>query len=344
MKLFLSLALLIANISFGYPQAIVHGYQNCVTCHATNDGGDTLRDYGRGMSEAFMSTFSNEGEAREFLGLGEADWIDLGFDYRNLEVTNVNTLAKDKFPMYSTAQLVIRHAGLSVLVSAGRYGRDRDYQTRQYWVNYNVNSNGHSLDFKLGYWLPVAGLGSNNHDLFIKKAQGFGRGQERFIRQVSYLNGWFEVRQLTAYRDFQLKKRDDNFLSVKSEKPAEDYLELKFKKIEGIDFGIHRRTEAGEKTLEGFSLRLGKGRAYLLGQSDQNPKTRVKTSYLRTGLYVFQGFDAYLERQTLESTAGLQEIKAVGFSWMFRPRLEYEGSLSQFADTQSYIGSMKLWL
>lgn len=344
MKTFLLAVLLLADQAMGYPQTIVHGYQNCVTCHATNDGADTLNDYGRGMSEAFMATFAREGEAREFLGLGEVDWLDLGFDYRSMEIRNVDTKATNKFHMYSVPQLVLRHAGLSVAGSFGSYGNVRTHQSRHYWVNYNVNFDGHSLDGKFGYWLPVVGLGSNNHDLAIKKAQGFGRGQERFVRQLSYLNRWFEVRQITAYKDFDLQKRDDNFLALKSQTPPEQYLEFKFKRIEGIDFGLHRRSEDGIATLQGFSLRLGKGRTYLLGQMDQNPKTKVKTSYLRTGLFVFRGFDAYYERGTMESIAGLSESKTIGFSWMIRPRFEYEASLSEARLQRNFIGSLKLWL
>lgn len=335
---------MLAKRGYCYPQTIVHGYQNCVTCHATNDGGDTLRDYGRGMAEAFMSTFAREGEARELLGLGEIDWLDLGLDYRSMRLKNVDTGASDSFPMYTAFQLVVRHGGLSILSSYGSYGRERTNQTRQYFLGYHFDHSGHNLDFKLGYWLPNIGIGTNNHQLYIKKAQGLGRGQERFGRQVSYLNSWFELRYLEAYQDFTLQKRDDNLLAVNSETAPEQYLEFKFKKIEGIDLGFHARGQASETTLQGASIRLGKGRNYLLGQSDLNPKTNIKTSYLRTGMYLFQGFDAYFERETLETAKGLEENKAVGFAWMLRPRIEYEASLSQSLQGRNFTGSMKLWL
>lgn len=343
-RIFLLAALLISEIAVCYPQTIVHGYQNCVTCHATNDGGDTLRDYGRGMSEAFMSSFAREGEAREFLGLGEIDALDFGFDYRNLEVRNVDTKTSAGFEMYKVGQLVFRHAGLSISGSYGSFGSQRKIETRQYFLGYHLGDYGHNVDIKLGYFMPSVGIGLNDHDLYIKKSQGFGRGQERFVRQVSYLNSWFELKYLEAYRDFNLQKRDDNILAVKSESAPEQYLEFKFKKIEGIDLGLHARGQAGETTLEGGSIRLGKGRTYLLGQMDQNPKTKLQASYLRTGVFLFRGFDGYFQRQTLETIKGLEEIKTVGFAWMIRPRLEYEASLSQSIEGRNFIGSAKLWL
>lgn len=343
-KIFWLAALLLAESAVCYPQTIVHGYQNCVSCHATNDGGDTLRDYGRAMSEAFMSTFAHEGEARELLGLGEIDALDFGLDYRNIEVKNVNTKISNGFEMYKVGQLVFRHAGLSISGSYGSFGRERKIETRQYFLGYHLDHSGHNLDVKLGYWMPTIGLGSNNHDLYIKKAQGLGRGQERFGRQVSYLNSWFELKYLEAYKDFSLQKRSDNVLALKSETAPEQYLEIKFKKIEGIDFGLYARGQAGNTTLQGASIRLGKGRTYLLGEMNQNPKTKLQASYLRTGAFLFRGFDGYFERQTLETTKGLEETKAVGFAWMLRPRLEYEASLSQSIQGRNFIGSAKLWL
>lgn len=335
---------MISELAVCYPQTIVHGYQNCVTCHTTNDGGDTLNDYGRGMSEAFMATWAKDGEAREMLGLGELKWLDLGLDYRTLDIRNLDTGARDEFHMYTTGQLVIRHAGLTLSSSLGLYGHDTSYQTRNYFLGYHADDDGHNVDFKLGYFMPVVGLGTNNHDLFIKKAQGFGRGQEKFVAQLSYLNSWFELRYLTAYQDFTTEKREDNFLGINAEAPPAVYYEIKFKKIEGIDAGAYLRTQGCHLSLAGASIRLGKGRSYVLGQYDQNSKDSKTTSYLRTGIFLFQGFDGYIERQTLETEAGLQEAKAIGFSWMIRPRFEYEAALSQSVQGRNFIGSLKLWL
>jgi len=341
---FLLAVLLIAETAFAYPQTILHGYQNCVTCHATNDGGDTLNDYGRAMSEEFMATYAREGEAREFLGLGSVDWMDLGLDYRSLGLTDVNTGKRDQFEMYTVGQLVLRHAGLSALVSYGRFGRDRVVETRQYWVNYRVDYNSHYLDFKLGYQLPVVGLGLNNHDLAIKKGNGLGRGQEKFVRQISWLNSWFELRYLLATSGFQFEQREDNFLETKYEDDPEVYLEGKFKRIEGIDFGLHTRRQAGKTTLQGFSVRAAKKKYYILMENDLNPVKQIRTRYVRTGFFPFRGLDIYFADDSAEIAQRITDIRSIGFAWMIRPRFEYEAAISQWEDQRMGTVSLKLWL
>jgi hypothetical protein len=296
------------------------------------------------MTEEFMATFAREGEAREFFGLAESDAIDLGLEYRNLKVTDAKTGKSDQFPMYSVGQLVVRHAGLSVLASAGYYGRDRTYQTRQWWVNYNVSADSHRLDFKLGYWLPVVGIGLNNHDLSIKKGQGFGRGQERFISQVSYGNRWLEGKIMMARKDIEIEKGEDNFPSNRSESPEEILGQLLFRRIEGFEFGLHGRQTDGKNSLQGFSTRLAKKKAYIFLQQDFDPLKQVRASYGRGGFFLIRGLDLYYEVDRLETKTTATDTRTLGFNWMLRPRFEYEGSYAQWREGSAYQTSLKVWL
>jgi hypothetical protein len=343
-KLLLCLALLITDIGLGYPQTIVHGYQTCVTCHASIDGGDTLNNYGRAMTEEFMATFAREGEAREFFGLAESDSVDLGIEYRNLRVQDAKTGKSDQFPMYSVGQLVLRHAGLSVLGSVGYFGRDRVRETRQWWVNYNVSSDAHRLDIKYGYWLPVVGLGSNNHDLAIKKGQGFGRGQERFVSQIAYSNRWFEAKAMLARSDIRIEKGEDNFPKNSSESPEEILGQFLFRRIEGLEVGLHGRQTDGVNTLQGFSTRIAKKKVYIFLQQDLDPKKQIRTTYGRLGWFIIRGLDLYYEVDRFESKSQAIDRRAFGFNWMLRPRLEYEGGYSQWLGESAWQTSLKLWM
>jgi len=338
------LALLIADTCLSYPGTIVHGYQTCITCHVSVDGGDALNDYGRAMTEEFMATFAREGEAREFLGLSESDSVDLGLDYRSMELVDAKTGKRDQFPMYAVGQLALRHAGLTVFGSAGYYGRDRTYQTRQYYVSYNVNSDSHRLDWKFGYWLPVIGIGLNNHDLAIKKGQGFGRGQEKFIAQMTYNSKWIEAKLMTTRRDIRIEKNEDNWPKNTSDNPEEILWQLSFKRIEGLDFAIHNRQTDGINTLQGYSLRVAKKHAYIFLQQDFDPAKVVRTAYGRMGFFPFRGLDLFYEYDAFESTQSNVARRGLGFSWMIRPRFEYEGAYSQWEEQAMYLTSLKLWM
>lgn len=338
------LALLIADIASGYPGTIVHGYQNCITCHVSVDGGDTLNNYGRAMTEEFMASFAREGEAREFLGMAESDTVDLGLHYRSMELIDARTGKRDQFPMYTVGQLAVRHAGLTLFGSAGYFGRDRTYQTRQYWMSYYVSSDSNRLDFKLGYWIPVLGIGLNNHDLSIKKGQGFGRGQEKFIAQVTYLGKWIEAKLMTARRDIVIVRNEDNWPKNTSDNPEELLWQLSFKKIEGLDFGIHNRQTDGINTLQGYSLRVAKSKAYIFLQQDFDPSKVVRTTYGRMGFFPFRGLDLFTEYDAFENAQTNVARRGLGFSWMIRPRFEYEGGYSQWDQQATYQTSLKLWL
>jgi len=338
----LFLALLIAELAFCYPQTIMHGYKTCVSCHVSTDGGDVLSDYGRAMTEQFMATFANEGEAREFLGLGSAKAIDLGLDYRNLRIqTNGKS---DQFPMYSVAAMAVRYHGITAFGSYGLYGRDRRPETRGYWIGYHGNAS-HNLDAKLGYFIPVVGLASNNHDLAIKKVNGLGREQERFVKQVQYRGPWIQVKYMMATEDLKVEgKNADNTVSQTGEKPPEYYVEARFNGVEGIDFGLHRRIVDGLVNFEGFSLRAGRRWFYVLAERDRQPLTDLRTDYARLGVFPFRGFDLWFEYQAVTARGTPIETRSYGYSWMIRPRLEFEGWLSVVQGQQIFMTSTKLWL
>lgn len=327
-----------------YPQTIVHGYSNCSTCHLTSDGGDVLNNYGRAMTEEFMATFAREGEAREFFGLAETDFLDLGVDYRSMRIQDADTGTSDQFHMYSVAQLALRHAGLSLFGSTGYFGRDRIHQTRNYGVGYHVDIDAHSLDFKLGYWIPAIGIQSNNHDLSIKKANGFGRGQEKFIGQVSWLNRWFESKVMITRSDINIVKNEDNFPKNDSKDKPEVIWDVKFKRIEKFEFGVHARIQDGIQTLLGHSIRISKGHAYIFLQQDFDQSKEILTAYGRFGFYPVRGLDLYFEHDQFENSLNSDIRRSIGFSWMIRPRFEYEGSGMQWGQRRFLQTSLKLWL
>lgn len=347
MKTFLFLALLIASdIGLSYPQTIMNGYKTCISCHITTDGGDTLSDYGRGMTEEFMSTFAREGEAQELFGLGSLDSIDLGLDYRTIRIQPDGQKAQ-QLQMYSVGQLAIRYYGLTGFGSYGYFGRNSRPETRSYGIAFHGNST-HNLDVKLGYFLPVVGLGTNNHDLAIKKANGLGREQERFVRQIAYRGPLIQVKYLMATRDLEIEGRnDDNTLKETREIPPEHYFQVNANGIvEGIDSGYHRRYESGLITLDGWALRAGKGRIYALIERDKQPQKGISTDYARLGLFPFRGLDLYFEYQALNAKGTRTESTSWGYSWMIRPRIEFEGWIMQSSQQRgkTLFSSMKLWM
>lgn len=297
------------------------------------------------MTEEFMASFAREGEAREFFGLGEADFLDLGIDYRSMRIQDAGTGESDQFHMYTVGQLALRHDGLSLFGSAGYFGRDREYQTRNYGVNYHVDIDTHSVDFKLGYWMPVVGIGLNNHDLSIKKAQGFGRGQEKFITQVTWLNRWFELKALQTRSDIEIVKGPDNFPKNEADDKPEYLLDLKLKRIEKFEFGLHTRVQDGVQTLIGYSTRISKGHAYIFLQQDIDQSKGILTDYGRFGFYPVRGLDLYFEQDQIKTSLNPEITRrSLGFSWMIRPRLEYEGTGMQWGQRRFYSTSLKLWI
>lgn len=318
---------------------------NCQTCHLTSDGGDVLRDYGRAMTEEFMATFARKGEAREFFGLAEADFIDLGIDYRSMGIQDADSGKSDQFHMYSVAQLALRHDGLSLFGSTGYFGRNRIHQTRNYGVNYHVQpADAHSLDFKLGYWIPAIGIQSNNHDLSIKKANGFGRGTEKFIGQVTWLNRWFELKAMIARSDINIVKDDNNWPTNETKDKPEFIWDAKFKRIEKFEIGVHARVQDGIQTLLGYSMRISKGHAYIFLQHDIDQSKGFLTGYARFGFFPVRGLDLYYQHDQIESSLNSEIRESLGFSWMIRPRFELEGEGMQWGERKLLQTSLKLWL
>jgi len=296
------------------------------------------------MTEEFMASFAREGEAREFFGLGEADFLDLGIDYRSMEIRDADTGQRDNFHMYTVGQLALRHDGLSLFGSAGYFGRDRVYQTRNYGVNYHVDIDTHSLAFKLGYWIPAIGIQSNNHDLSIKKANGFGRGSEKFIGQVTWLNRWFESKVMIAHSDIDIVKGKDNFPKNDADDKPELIWDVKLKRIEKFEFGVHARVQDGIQTLLGYSTRISKGHAYIFLQQDSDQSKGILTSYGRFGFFPVRGLDLYFEQDQLETSLNSDIRRMLGFSWMIRPRFEYEGQGMQWGQKRYLQTSLKLWM
>src|SRR4051812_8329460 len=108
MCLFLVL-FLVSTTAFAYPDFIGYGYNACITCHYSGQGGGALNDYGRALfaseiaaRDVFPAKMEDEEIAAKsgFLGSRELPWwIRPGLKYRGLWFqSNLGSTAKtDKF-------------------------------------------------------------------------------------------------------------------------------------------------------------------------------------------------------------------------------------------------------
>lgn len=337
MKKFVFLFLLISQNIYSYPTTITK-YRTCKTCHLTASGGTILNDYGRGMSEAFMSTWSTEDEAREFF-IDDSSSFDWGMDYRHLTLSGGRLGSPVNFPMVLDFDGAIHvNPKLTLVGSIGYYGSERVLESRE---NYGQLELFKTSTLRFGYFISNLGINTNDHSLAIKRIAGLSRGSETYNIELWNLNDWFQTFYTVSSKEFYIENGDKNFYRIATPDGSQAHrLRFSTVMVPKWEFGFNYLTSDDYK-MNGIFVKgsLFKDQYIFYERDVAENETAI---YARTGYFIFKGFDFFTEFDTYQNSVSRFTNLYFGFDWMVRPRIElsFKINLGQGEDQ----GQMHLWL
>lgn len=326
-----ALAAIWATDSSAFPELIRHGYDSCTTCHVSPAGGGALTPYGRGISEAVLSTWANEGEGNPGHGAlpPPPDWLMVGGDIRSVEVATKTDDAQTYtfVPMQADAELAVKIPqlpGITVDASVGEYGPDRQVQYRRNYIKADVDKH---LSLRVGHFTPAFGVNLPDHTTLTRESMGLGEGSESNNAEVAWVAPGGEMIGTFIYGASTTVTADP--ATGYNAPPADamtgaamrDAVYLGSSTQVGVSYlGISNFTQW--RQAYGAFVQSGiMTRAYVLAEYDRKYETG-KTSdlgLLKFGYEVHQGVMATLQADS----DGEEKEGRVGLQWWPRPHLEF---------------------
>lgn len=352
MKFTFALLLSLASVrAFAFPENTRHGYPSCAACHVSPTGGGVLTPYGRGASEAFMTTWSFEGEAEPDYGyLGIPDWLMLGGDQRGVAYTSRGPDGAFPGPTYIPMELSGELAVYSpwapnvVLdVQAGIYGPDRTLEYRRYYLKAMLSPN---VGVRAGRFLPAYGVNTPDHTTITRSALGLGEGAESYNGEAFWLAPKGEVfvdavfgQSSQAYLDSPQRVgtlRTDDYVGGTGR--AAVYTDSR--SSAGISAMSLRSFAGGKRDAVGVFAQQGlSDKAYLLTEADrlwERGSPAANLSMAKLGYEVVPGLLPYVMGEQLATHSSGR----VGAQWLPRPHWEVSAEL-RVADQDGFGGLPK---
>lgn len=307
--------ILICPLTYSYPTTIVKGYRTCISCHTTASGGTVLNDYGRSMASDFMSTFSKEDEAEDYLKN-----IDYRLNYRHLVIDNQsNTLS---FPMFLDGEVSLRTDRVTLNVSRGIYSRERIPETRQSFIQYQPFNN---FTVRAGYFMPTFGIMTNDHSLYIKKSNGLGRGSESYNLEIwLYKKNWFQSFFTVSAPSFRFTSTEENFYRLGTPIGNRFRAKIGLLPIKKTEIGFSFLWNVKELETYGFYAKSApfNNKFYTIGELDIGRSALQRMGYVRSGYFMWKGMDFFAELDSLQNDLENVNKLYIGLDWSIRPRFE----------------------
>ncbi len=331
MKILMTTLLFISIKAFAYPQTIIKDYQLCLTCHVSPGGGTALNGYGRSMASDFMATWAIKNEVREFVTY-DSPYVDYKATYRHLYLYSEEV--ETNFPMLADFELAL-HLGdiLTFDMSAGVYSRDLQPETRQ---NFILVKPFRFMTFRFGHFMPVMGLGTNDHSLSIKQTNGLGRGSESYSGEIWLY--WKRVGQLfltVSANDVSIKSNPTNTYDVNSETVAIKRMRSSAFIGTFAEVGINASGVSKPTTWGAFLKWSPFWTTYILAEVDHQIGSIQSASWIRVGGFPFKGMDVYM---SIDSYT--EKKKSIGLDWMIRPGFEISAS---YYDDETFMSQLHIW-
>lgn len=168
-----------------FPENVRQGYPTCGACHLAGTGGGILTLYGREKAQSSLSTFAHEEPLDEY-----PESVLVGGDFRYLSY-DYDGRHRD-FIMVARASLAINPLEpLWFVATAGQYGEASQLEYREMYARADVF--GDLLSIRAGRFMPVYGIGFDDHTLASRRLLGFGDGGERYAVEASTRTGVAEL-------------------------------------------------------------------------------------------------------------------------------------------------------
>ena len=295
-----------------------------------------LNDYGRAMAADFMSTWSVEDEAIEFIK-GESSSFDIGLDYRHLALQSKES-GFTHFPMLLDFDCAYHLGNLTLAGSVGYYSRNRIFESRE---NYGQLRLFQRTTIRAGYFMPTLGINTNDHSLSIKRIAGLSRGSESYNIELWDAGKYYEIFYTVSAPSFYLESADKNFYRLATQEGTQAHrLRISILPIKRHNVGLNFFTSEFAKMRGVFYQGSLFKKQYLF--YEYNFTENQGALYARFGYFLFRGFDLFWEADQSKNRFSSTRNSYVGFDWMVRPRFEISLKIS-LGDSPSQYQAHLWW-
>lgn len=322
--------------AFSFPENTRHGYPSCVSCHVSPAGGGALTAYGRGASEAFMSSWAFEGEGQPdwgFLG-GLPSWLALGGDQRGVAIASrdeAGAFGNPKgIPMELSAEAAIIAGPITLDVSGGVYGPDRTLEYRRFFAKLMLTP---TIEMRAGRFIPAYGINVEDHTTATRTALSLGQGSESYNAEAAWLAPGGEL-IATAILGQTLRSEMDNDSrigtlrtddmvggAVRAAAYTDSRSSIGASALSLKSFAGAKRDAVGAFTQAGLSDKV-----FVLAEADklwERGQPAATVSMTKVGAEIVAGLMATVQADTLGAAYGGR----LGLQWMPRPHWELLGEL-----------------
>jgi hypothetical protein len=326
-----------SSTACAYPEMIRHGYVNCTSCHVSPSGGGTLTDYGRGSSKDILSTWSFDGEEAWIYTVMPPEWLQLGGDFRELELKSWNqgNFQDLWIPMERDLEAAATYGKFTADVDFGWRSDENlpaqesgNWFSRRHYLMYHFNE---ELSLRAGRFFPQYGIMIQEHNTNIRRDLGWDEGQETYNVEAAYVgekyNGYLTY--VAGRPDNQLLYRESG-VALSGARIIGDTYKLGVSYYYGAsDITSHHLF--GPWALLGFTRRffllseISADRTYL---SMSLEPTWGAVDYNRVDYEIFRGFHAYVTQEFTQTnfTENLTRTDnyGIGLQWFPRPHFEFQ--------------------
>ncbi len=194
-KIVLISVLLWTPKAFCFVQMAVKGYPTCVACHVSPNGGGLLTDYGRGVSNAYMSTWSmGDAFAQPMFGLVKnSETVKYGGDLRAIQadVKNSTIDRGEFFLMQQNVELGVTIDNVTFVGTAGTLEAPDGTPKKGQFLSerhYAIWSPTMQSRLRIGKFRQTFGLFTDNHVRLIKNPFGFGSLSETYNMEYTQID------------------------------------------------------------------------------------------------------------------------------------------------------------
>lgn len=310
-KIFLNL---INQKAWAFPEMVIHGYGNCISCHSSPTGGGLLTPYGRALSKELLSTKSKgpaESGSEQFL----KNWftppknILIGGDIRFMQMFLDNqheTSGRNVLMQADIESQIAISPKIRILASAGRQEISNSkkitdfFISRRHWISFLLGKEDlEKYQLRIGRFFPAYGLNIPEHTTVTRRGLGFDQNQESYNIEYSYLGEDWNI-NLTLVAGRPDKKELD--------REEGGVIQASYNFKNNSKFGINLYTANGTNHLSGdrrtmggvfaiFSLKPKLSTLIEIDRSSTPKKSYGIYEYIKIGYEYAQGVHFYLSAE-----------------------------------------------
>ncbi len=348
----LLIALLFSQTAFAFPEMVRHGYVNCTSCHVSPSGGGVMSAYGRELSKEVLSTWGKDGENKFAYFIESPEWLQMGGDFRTVEVYRDS-------PQATSARLILMQADLEAAATYKKFTLDATFGhvdplqanaslsdhfiSRRHYLIYRPTD---ELSFRTGKFFPAFGINIPEHVTFIRRGLLINdQGTESYNLEGAWIGEQLNLflTGIFGRPDSPELKRDTGASVVASVSFAERYKT-------GVSYFYGRNDQRRRHVFGPFGILGFSPHFFLLTEWDiqgSTPEVGAASAstqwgfanYQRLDYEFIQGFHVYLTQELSRSDFKIDGSvsKSYGLGIQFFPRPHFELNLSWQIQTRANV-------